>query len=95
MDFANQLKARSSQVEVKVLLDRMGSIAAGASPPATPMPEDFVAATSIVSYLRHGSKVRVRTFLNPWLSSDHEKMILIDGQYAWLGGMNIGPRISL
>ena len=68
VDFANQLKARSSQVEVKVLLDRMGSIAAGASPPATPMPEDFVAPTSIVSYLRHGSKVRVRTFLNPWLS---------------------------
>lgn len=90
VDFANQLKRRSTQVNVKVLLDRMGSIAAGTSPPATPMPEDFVAPSSIVSYLRQNSKVHVRTFLNPWLSSDHEKIMIVDGQRAWLGGMNIG-----
>ena len=90
VDFANQLKGRSSQVDVKVLLDRMGSIAAGTSPPATPMPEDFTPPRSIVSYLRQDSRVRVRTFLNPWLSSDHEKMVIIDGVHAWLGGMNIG-----
>lgn len=90
VDVANQLKKRSSQVKVKVLLDRMGSIAAGTSPPATPMPEDFTPPRSIVSYLRQNSHVHVRTFLNPWLSSDHEKMVIIDGTHAWLGGMNIG-----
>jgi cardiolipin synthase len=90
IDFADQLKRRSSQVDVKVVLDRMGSIGGGASPPSTPMPEDFVSPNSIVSYLRQDSKIHVRTFLNPWFSSDHNKLILIDGTHAWLGGMNIG-----
>ncbi len=90
VDFADQLKGRSREVDVKVLLDRMGSIAAGTSPPATPMPEDFVPPGSIVSYLRQNSRVRVRTFLNPWLSADHAKTVIVDGGRAWLGGMNIG-----
>jgi cardiolipin synthase len=90
VDFADQLKRRSHEVDVKVILDRMGSIAAGAAPPATPLPEDFVPPSSIVSYLRQDSRVRVRTFLNPWFSSDHAKMISVDGARAWLGGMNIG-----
>jgi phosphatidylserine/phosphatidylglycerophosphate/cardiolipin synthase-like enzyme len=88
VDFADQLKKRSRKVNVKVILDRMGSIAAGASPPATPLPEDFTPPGSIISYLREDSNVR--TFLNPWLSSDHEKIIIVDGAQAWLGGMNIG-----
>ncbi len=33
---------------------------------------------------------QVRPFLNPWFSSDHSKVILVDGACAWLGGMNIG-----
>ncbi|HLH55231.1 MAG TPA: phosphatidylserine/phosphatidylglycerophosphate/cardiolipin synthase family protein [Verrucomicrobiae bacterium] len=90
VDFADQLKARSKQVDVKVILDRMGSIGGGASPPATPMPEDFVAPSSIVSYLRHDSDVHVHPFLNPWFSSDHAKTIIVDHDVAWLGGMNIG-----
>ena len=87
---ADQLKRRSSEVEVKVVLDRMGSIGGGASPPATPMPEDFVPPNSIISYLRQDSRVGVRTFLNPWFSSDHSKVIVVDGACAWMGGMNIG-----
>jgi phosphatidylserine/phosphatidylglycerophosphate/cardiolipin synthase-like enzyme len=87
---ADQLKQRSRQVEVKVILDRLGSIGAGASPPGTPLPEDFVFPASIVSYLRRDSQVRVRPFLNPWFSADHSKVLLVDGTHAWLGGMNIG-----
>jgi cardiolipin synthase A/B len=87
---AEQLKQRADQIEVKVILDRLGSIGAGASPPATPMPEDFVPPSSIVSCLRENPNLHVRTFLNPWLSSDHSKVLLIDGQRAWLGGMNLG-----
>src|ERR1019366_3734791 len=37
---ADQLKERSRQVEVKVILDRLGTIGAGAVPPGTPLPED-------------------------------------------------------
>ena len=90
VDFADQLKRRSGEVDIKVILDRMGSIGGGASPPATPMPEDFVPPKSIVSYLRENSQIHVRPFLNPWFSSDHAKTIIVDGQRAWLGGMNIG-----
>ncbi len=87
---ADDLKARSHEVDVRIILDRMGSIAGGTSPPATPLPEDFVAPSSIVSYLKDDSRIAIRPFLNPWLSSDHSKVLLIDGARAWLGGMNLG-----
>jgi len=87
---ADELKQRSSEVQVELILDRMGSIAGGMSPPSTPLPEDFVAPSSILSYLKEDSNVRVRPFLNPWLSSDHSKVLLVDGVHAWLGGMNLG-----
>ena len=87
---ADQLKQRSSEVDVKVIMDRMSSITAGIVPPATPLPEDFVPPASILSYLREDSRVQVRPFLNPWFSSDHSKVLLVDGQSAWVGGMNFG-----
>ncbi len=77
-------------MKVEVILDRLGSVAASMSPPATPMPEDFIAPSSIISYLRQDSGVHVHPFLNPWFSSDHSKIFLVDGKYAWLGGMNLG-----
>jgi phosphatidylserine/phosphatidylglycerophosphate/cardiolipin synthase-like enzyme len=90
VEVADQLKHRATEVPVKVIFDRMGSIAAGLSPPATPLPEDFVPPSSISSYLRNDSRVHVRPFLNPWFSADHSKVILVDGTQAWLGGMNLG-----
>ena len=87
---ADQLKQRSGQVEVKVILDRMGSVGAGVVPPSTPMPDEFVPPSSISSYLANDSRVEVRAFLNPWFSADHSKVFLVDGAYAWLGGMNLG-----
>ena len=90
VDFADQLKRRSNEIDIKVLMDKMGSIGAGASPPSTPLPEDFVPPSSMVSYLKENSHIHVRSFLNPWFSSDHAKMISIDSNRAWIGGMNIG-----
>ena len=87
---ADQLKARACEVEVEVIFDRLGTIGGGAVPPGTPLPEDFVIPTSIYSYLRSDSNVRVRPFLNPWFSSDHSKVFLVDGTHAWMGGMNLG-----
>ena len=87
---ADQLKERSCEVEVKVIFDRLSSIGAGTVPPGTPLPEDFVTPTSIYSYLQRDANVRVRPFLNPWFSSDHSKVFLVDGTHAWMGGMNLG-----
>jgi len=87
---ADQLRARSQQIPVKVMFDRMGSIAAGIVPPSTPMPPNFVTPASILSYLRRDSNVHARPTLNPWFSSDHSKILIIDGSRAWLGGMNFG-----
>ncbi len=87
---ADQLRQRSSQLPVDVILDQMGSLAAGLAPPATPMPEDFVLPASINDYLKNGSQVRVHPFLNPWLSIDHSKIFLMDGSRAFVGGMNLG-----
>lgn len=87
---ADQLKERSKDVEVKVILDRLGTIGGGASPPETPLPEGFVQPTSICSYLTDHSRVELRPYLNPWFSSDHSKVFIVDGTHAWLGGMNLG-----
>jgi len=87
---ADELRQRSSQIRIHVILDQMGTLAAGLVPPATPMPEDFVMPSSIVSYLRTDSRVHVHPFLNPWFSTDHQKVYLVDGTQAWVGGMNLG-----
>ena len=87
---ADQLRKKSADVEVSVIMDRMGSIAGGLAPPSTPMPENFEPPSSIGPYLRKDSQVKVRYSLNPWLSADHSKVFLVDDSRAWLGGMNIG-----
>ncbi len=90
VSIADQLKQRSRNVEVKVIMDRLGSVAAGNFPPPSPMPEDFVCPSSISGYLGENSEVRVRSHLNPWFWADHSKVLLVDGPRAWLGGMNLG-----
>jgi cardiolipin synthase len=87
---ADLLKQRSRQIKVKVLLDHMGSLFAAQVAPDSPMPADFQRPASITSYLRAGSRVRVRASANPWLTVDHRKYIIVDGREAYLGGMNIG-----
>jgi len=90
VDIADRLKQRSADVRVKVILDQMGSLTSGLSPPDSPMPEDFVPSGSITAYLRQDSQVHVRPFLNPWFTVDHTKIYLVDGTHAWMGGMNLG-----
>jgi cardiolipin synthase len=90
VDIAEQLREKSCSIPVKVVVDRMGTWAGGVSPPATPLPLDFLPPTSIQSFLRSNSCVGARSFLNPWFSSDHNKMVIVDGTRAWLGGMNLG-----
>jgi cardiolipin synthase len=87
---ADLLKARSTNIPVRVVFDRLNTRGASGASPATPMPPGFVPPRSIAAYLRDGSHVQVRPLLNPGFSCDHSKVFLIDEQYAYIGGMNFG-----
>jgi cardiolipin synthase len=89
LDVANRLKRRAHTVRTRVLLDGLGSSWASGEPPKS-MPADHRAPLSITGYLRQNSKVAVRIQANPVLAGDHTKSIVIDGERAFLGGMNIG-----
>ena len=87
---ADLLRARSNEVRVRVLFDDLGTTTAQATAPLTPAPRGFTPPADIADYLTKGSNVHVRRKLNPWLVSDHTKLIVIDRKRAFLGGMNIG-----
>jgi cardiolipin synthase len=87
---ADLLKARSREVRVRVLTDRLGSAMAGQVPSRSPYYSRGQPPVSIIDYLRRDSAVEVRALDNPWLTSDHTKLIVVDGERAFAGGMNIG-----
>ncbi len=87
---ADLLKEKSNEVEVKVLMDEIGSMTAAITNPATPMPLGFNPPKRIDKYLEKNSKVKTRTAKNPWFTVDHNKVMLFDDKYAYMGGMNIG-----
>ena len=89
MKIANLLKQRSQEVNVRILVDGLGTISA-ASFHSDTMPQDYTPPRQIIQYLEQDSNIKVRTVLNPWLAGDHTKTILVDRQTAFLGGMNIG-----
>jgi cardiolipin synthase len=89
LKIARLLKQRSKDVRVRVLIDGLGTITAASATSAS-TPKEYEAPPKIISYLKNDSDIEVRTVLNPWLTGDHTKTILIDTKIAYLGGMNIG-----
>jgi cardiolipin synthase len=89
VEIANVLKKRSEQVEVSILLDGIGTIA-GSMAVSDTLPRSFSPPKSIEQYLERDSGVEVRLSPNIWLAGDHSKSTIIDGQLAFIGGMNIG-----
>ena len=87
---ADILRAKSREIPVRVLLDALGSRHAwtNSAPSARSVLQPPV--HDMVHYLRARSFVRVRRRRNLWLSANHSKLMVIDGQTAFLGGMNIG-----
>ena len=84
------LKRRSNAgVEVKVLLDGLGTIS-GTMAESESLPEQHVAPASVRRFLESGSQIDVRQKANPWFTGDHVKSTLIDHRIAFVGGMNIG-----
>ena len=89
LKIARLLKQRSKDVKVRILIDGLGTITAASATSAS-TPKEYEAPPKIIKYLKSDSDVEVRTVLNPWLTGDHTKTILIDNRIAYLGGMNIG-----
>lgn len=86
----NLLKRRSNDgIEVKVLLDGLGTIMATATADES-VPENYVAPASVRQFLERDSEIDVRQAKNPWMAGDHVKTTIVDGQIAFTGGMNIG-----
>lgn len=86
---AELLKRRSSELDIRVMVDGLGTISAAAAQPAY-QPTGTAAGGAIVGYLTSGSDIKVRVLANPWLTGDHTKSIIVDDHIAFVGGMNIG-----
>jgi len=87
---ADLLKRRSHEIRVRVLIDQLGTLAAGQVPSKSPYYSRRKPPVSIAEYLQQDSNIEVRSVNNPWLTSDHTKVIVVDRSKAFLGGMNIG-----
>jgi cardiolipin synthase len=89
LHFANLLRSRSSEgVDVKVLIDGIGTLSALLQP-ASESPQNHQPPISIEGYLERESEVAVRRIYNPFFTGDHTKVIILDEERAFLGGMNI------
>ncbi len=87
---ADLLKRRADEgVDVKVLLDGLGTVFAAGEAPAH-IPDYYQPPASMRRYLEQDSDVRVRLAPNPWLTGDHVKTFIIDEEIVFLGGMNVG-----
>lgn len=88
--YADKLMARSSEINVRVMFDKLGSAFAHMAAPETPSPQGFTPPADITAHLKQNKDIQVRRSLNPWLVCDHTKLITFDKKTAFLGGMNIG-----
>ncbi len=87
---ADLLRARAAEIPVRVLFDDLGSTFAHGRRPPGGLPDGFEPPEDIGNYLVTGSEVQLRQTVNPWLVTDHTKLLLFDRQTAFIGGMNFG-----
>lgn len=90
LSIADMLKRKSNEgTQVRVMIDELNSLLNNKKTPAY-YSKDYIMPQSIASYLKKGSKVKVRKRLNTWATFDHSKVIIIDRDLAYTGGMNFG-----
>ena len=83
------LKRRSNEgIGIRLLFDGIGTIFSTFEHQET-LPEDWKGASSVHAFLESDSEIDVQQSPNPWMTGDHVKTIIIDGKYAFTGGMNI------
>jgi cardiolipin synthase len=85
------LRRRADEgIEVKVLLDGLGTITATRTGHESE-PDDYVPPESVRRFLENDSDIDVRQVKNPWLvAGDHVKTTIVDNRIAFTGGMNVG-----
>jgi len=89
VEIADDLKERSADIRVRVMLDGLGNMMAMQADSET-VPTDHRVPLSMRMYMERESDVKVRNVTNPWLTGDHTKTTIIDKRVALVGGMNIG-----
>lgn len=87
---ADELKAASHRVPVRVLFDDLGTQQAAYVDPQSKVPAGFTPPDDIFTYLQQGSAIDVRRLHNVFLTSVHTKIITIGTSRAFTGGMNFG-----
>lgn len=88
MEIISMLKELSKNIDVRVLIDYIGSLTNSKSN-QDPIIKDYKEPKDIVKTLKEDSKVKVRMHPDTWLVSDHRKIFLVDRKKAYIGGMNI------
>ncbi|MGE4488227.1 MAG: phosphatidylserine/phosphatidylglycerophosphate/cardiolipin synthase family protein [Kiritimatiellales bacterium] len=87
---ADELKARSSEIDIRILYDSGGSrIAWKTDAPSRPT-NSVDEVDDMIRYLADDSQIELRRANHTLLTSEHSKYILIDSSAAYFGGMNIG-----
>ncbi|MCK5100256.1 MAG: phosphatidylserine/phosphatidylglycerophosphate/cardiolipin synthase family protein, partial [Desulfobacteraceae bacterium] len=87
--FADLLKKKSKTIEIKVISDMLGcAIAWENSDDADGL--SYMKSQNMFKYLTESSEIKLKKSRNIWLASDHTKMVAIDGEKVFFGGMNIG-----
>lgn len=89
VEVADTLKAKSREVPVRVYFDGLGTMLAIEQPPPS-MPSGFKPPKNMYRYLAQDSEIHLRQTANPYFVADHTKLHVVDGQTAFVGGMNIG-----
>jgi cardiolipin synthase len=86
---ADQLRARSADIEVRVMFDGLGTYLSHLAT-ADSQPEETEFIDNLARYLCKGSDIRLRVLPNIWFSGNHVKSMIFDRRLAFIGGMNIG-----
>lgn len=87
---ADLLKARSREIDIRILYDSGGSrISWKTDAPSLP-PGSVPEVNDMFRYLETGSEITLRRASHTLFTSEHSKYILVDRTRAYFGGMNIG-----
>lgn len=86
---ADKLRARSNEIEVRVIYDGLGTYLSHFATAET-QPEDTEFIGNMPRYLCRGSNIKLRVIPNIWFSGNHCKSMIFDAEMAFVGGMNIG-----
>jgi cardiolipin synthase A/B len=89
-DIADRLKARSSEIDIRILYDSGGSRISWKTD-APSLPSGFAyEIDDMIDYLGKNPHIALRRAGHTLLTSEHSKFIILDQSIAYFGGMNIG-----